>query len=151
MIWNRPWLTVTVRDWPQLTSTGHVGSPTGPVGSPTGPVWSLYNLVFCFVLDLVGSTNGLVGSLIYLVGWYDPNCSIFFKSRRFKDIKFDTHSDLSQWPPCSSLLTQWPLTVAPKHYSGLRAEGAKAWDVLRPEKYYGVYQQSLSNLCKCHQ
>ena len=35
-----------------------------------------------------------------------------------------------------------------------RREGLRsitAWEVLRPEKYYRVYQQSLYNLCKCQQ
>ena len=58
-----------VPKWSAESPNGLVGSQNGPVEFLNGPAGSLNNLVGSpNVLDLVGSTNGLDGSLIYLVG-----------------------------------------------------------------------------------
>ena len=58
-----------VPKWSAESPNGLVGSQNGPVEFLNGPAGSLNNLVGSpNGLDLVGSTNGLDGSLIYLVG-----------------------------------------------------------------------------------
>ena len=68
----------SVPKWSAESPNGLVGSQNGQVEFLNGPAGSLNNLI--------ESPNGLVGST------NDPNCFIFFKSRRFKDIKYDAHN-----------------------------------------------------------
>ena len=57
-----------VPKWSAESPNGLVGSQNGPVEFLNGPAGSLNNLVGSpNGLDLVGSTNGLDGSLIYLI------------------------------------------------------------------------------------